>query len=163
MKARGIKKGDRITIYMPMVPGGGLCHAGLRAASARSIRWCSADSRPRRLAGRIIGCDSNCVITADEGIRGARTIPLKANTDKALEQCPMVETVFVTKRTGADIGWSEGRDVWMHEACAAASDDCPAEEMNAEDPLFILFHLGLDRQAEGRGAHHRRLSRSMPP
>ncbi|MEM7225924.1 MAG: acetate--CoA ligase [Pseudomonadota bacterium] len=148
MKARGIKKGDRITIYMPMVPEAAYAMlACTRIGAIHSVVF--GGFSPEALAGRIIGCESNCVITADEGIRGARKIPLKANTDEALKQCPMVETVFVTKRTGGDIGWTEGRDVWMHEACAAASADCPAEEMNAEDPLFILFTSGSTGKPKG--------------
>jgi acetyl-CoA synthetase len=104
---------------------------------------------PDSLSGRILDCESTVVITADEGVRGGRKIPLKANTDRALESCPGVHTVLVVKRTGGDIGWSDGRDVWYHEACEAASADCPAEAMNAEDPLFILYTSGSTGKPKG--------------
>jgi acetyl-CoA synthetase len=104
---------------------------------------------PDSLAGRIHDCESNCVITADEGIRGNRPIPLKANTDKALEDCPTVKKVIVVKRTGSDIDWTDGRDVWYHDIIANASADCPPEEMNAEDPLFILYTSGSTGKPKG--------------
>ena len=148
LKARGIKKGDRVTIYMPMVPE--IAYAMLACARIGAIHSVVFGGfSPDSLAGRIIDCESNCVITADEGIRGNRPIPLKANTDKALEQCPGVGTVIVVKRTGGDIGWVEGRDVWYHEACEAADPDCPAEEMSAEDPLFILYTSGSTGKPKG--------------
>ena len=148
MKARGVKKGDRVTIYMPMVPEAAYAMlACTRIGAIHSVVF--GGFSPDALAGRIIGCQSNCVITADEGLRGSKKVPLKANLDKALEQCPDVDTVFVVKRTGGDVGWSEGRDVWYHEACDAASPDCPAEEMDAEDPLFILFTSGSTGKPKG--------------
>ena len=102
-----------------------------------------------RWPGRIQDCQSNCVITADEGVRGGRAIPLKANTDKALQSCPDCTTCFVIRRTGASVSWEEGRDIWYHDALAAASPDCPAEEMNAEDPMFILYTSGSTGKPKG--------------
>ncbi|MGB0397666.1 MAG: acetate--CoA ligase, partial [Candidatus Puniceispirillaceae bacterium] len=104
---------------------------------------------PDALAGRIQDCQSNCVITADEGVRGGRVIPLKANTDKALQSCPDCTTCFVIRRTGASVNWEEGRDIWYHDALAAASPDCPPEEMNAEDPMFILYTSGSTGKPKG--------------
>ena len=104
---------------------------------------------PDALAGRIQDCASSCVITADEGVRGGRAIPLKANTDKALESCPDCTSCFVVQRTGTSVAWQEGRDIWYHDAVAAASADCPAEEMNAEDPMFILYTSGSTGKPKG--------------
>jgi acetyl-CoA synthetase len=104
---------------------------------------------PDALAGRIQDCESNMVITADEGVRGGRPIPLKSNTDAALKSCPDCTTVIVVKRTGGAIDWVEGRDVWYEEAMRAASADCPAEEMNAEDPMFILYTSGSTGKPKG--------------
>jgi len=148
MKARGVKKGDRVTIYMPMIPEAAFAMlACARIGAIHSVVF--GGFSPDSLAGRILDCESTVVITADEGIRGGRKIPLKANTDKALESCPGVDTVFVVKRTGGDVAWVDGRDVWYHEACEAASPECPAEEMNAEDPLFILYTSGSTGQPKG--------------
>jgi acetyl-CoA synthetase len=104
---------------------------------------------PDSLSNRIQDCDSNVLITADEGFRGGRKVPLKANSDKALEECPGVKTCIVVKRTGGDVVWSEGRDLWYHELMEAASADCPPEEMNAEDPLFILYTSGSTGKPKG--------------
>ncbi|MGE3783055.1 MAG: acetate--CoA ligase, partial [Alphaproteobacteria bacterium] len=101
------------------------------------------------LAGRIEDCRSEVLITADEGLRGGRRVPLKRNADTALRQCPDVRTVIVVKRTGGDIAWQDGRDVWYHEICAAAAPDCPPEEMSAEDPLFILYTSGSTGKPKG--------------
>ncbi len=148
MKARGVKKGDRVTIYMPMIPEAAYAMlACARIGAIHSVVF--GGFSPDSLAGRILDCESTVVITADEGVRAGRKIPLKANTDKALESCPGVNTVFVVKRTGGDIAWADGRDVWYHEACEAASPDCPAEEMNAEDPLFILYTSGSTGKPKG--------------
>jgi acetyl-CoA synthetase len=148
MKARGIAKGDVVTIYMPMIPEAAYAMlACTRIGAIHSVVF--GGFSPDALAGRIQDCDSNCVITADEGVRGGRPIPLKANTDAACANCPTVETVFVVKRTGGAIDWSDGRDVWYHEACEAASADCPPEEMGAEDPLFILYTSGSTGKPKG--------------
>ncbi|MBT3766655.1 MAG: acetate--CoA ligase, partial [Rhodospirillales bacterium] len=104
---------------------------------------------PDALAGRIQDCDSNCVITSDEGVRGAKPIPLKANTDAAVAQCPTIKTVIVCKRTGGAIDWTDGRDVWYEDVTAAASPDCPPEEMGAEDPMFILYTSGSTGKPKG--------------
>ncbi len=148
LKARGVKKGDRVTIYMPMIPEAAYAMlACARIGAIHSVVF--GGFSPDALAGRVQDCASTCVITADEGLRGGRKVPLKANTDKALESCPDVDTVVVVKRTGGDVGWKDGRDVWYHEACAEVSADCPAEEMNAEDPLFILYTSGSTGKPKG--------------
>ena len=148
LKARGIEKGDRVTIYMPMIPEAAYAMlACTRIGAVHSVVF--GGFSPDALAGRILDCESNCVITADEGIRGGRTIPLKGNTDEALAQCPGVETVVVVRRTGGDIAMREGRDIWYHEAAAQVPTDCPAEEMAAEDPMFILYTSGSTGKPKG--------------
>ena len=152
MKARGIKKGDRVTIYMPMVVEAAYAMlACCRIGAVHSIVF--GGFSPDALAGRIEDCDSNCVITADESVRGGKPIPLKANTDKAIEIAEKdgarVETVFVVKCTGADVNFVTGRDVWYHEMVDATTADCPPEEMNAEDPMFILYTSGSTGKPKG--------------
>ena len=148
LKANGAKKGDRITIYMPMIPEATVAMlACVRIGAVHSVVF--GGFSPDALAGRIQDCDSTMVITADEGVRGGRPIPLKANTDDALANCPDCKTAIVVKRTGGKIDWVDGRDVWYHEAMASASPDCPVEEMNAEDPMFILYTSGSTGKPKG--------------
>ena len=148
LKAEGAKKGDRITIYMPMIPEAAVAMlACVRIGAVHSVVF--GGFSPDALAGRIRDCDSNMVITSDEGVRGGRPIPLKANTDAALNNCPDCNKVIVVRRTGSDINWVAGRDVWYHEAMDGASAACPAEEMNAEDPMFILYTSGSTGKPKG--------------
>ena len=148
LKSRGVKKGDRVCIYMPMIPEAAMAMlACARIGAVHSVVF--GGFSPESLKDRILDSDCQTVITADEGLRGARTVPLKANTDKALEQCPNVHTVLVVKRTGGDIHWNDERDVWYHEAMDGASADCPPEEMDAEDPLFILYTSGSTGKPKG--------------
>jgi len=148
LKANGAKKGDRITLYMPMIPEAAVAMlACVRIGAVHSVVF--GGFSPDALAGRIQDCDSTMVITADEGVRGGRPIPLKANTDAALKSCPDCKTVIVVKRTGGAIDWVEGRDVWYEDAMRTAAADCPAEEMNAEDPMFILYTSGSTGKPKG--------------
>ena len=148
LKDRGVKKGDRVSIYMPMVPEAAVAMlACTRIGAVHSIVF--GGFSPDALRDRILDSDCRVVITADEGPRGGKNVPLKANVDKAVEECPNVHTVIVVQRTANDINWVEGRDVWCHEACAAASADCEAEHMNAEDPLFILYTSGSTGKPKG--------------
>jgi acetyl-CoA synthetase len=148
LKAIGAKKGDRITIYMPMIPEATVAMlACARIGAIHSVVF--GGFSPDALAGRIHDCECNIVITADEGVRGGRPIPLKANTDKALESCPTIEKCVVVKRTGGAVDWQDGRDVWYHDLISEASADCPAEEMDAEDPLFILYTSGSTGKPKG--------------
>lgn len=148
MKTSGIKKGDVVTIYMPMVPEAAVAMlACTRIGAIHSVVF--GGFSPDALAGRIQDCESNCVITADEGVRGGKAIPLKANTDAAVAQCPTVQNVFVVKRTGGDIEWDDARDIWYHEAIASADPVCEPEEMAAEDPLFILYTSGSTGKPKG--------------
>ena len=148
LKSRGVKKGDRVSIYMPMVPEVVVAMlACARIGAVHSIVF--GGFSPESLKDRILDSDCRVVITADEGLRGARPVPLKSNTDKALEACPHVHTVVVVKCTGGKIAWHEQRDVWYHELLADASSDCPAEEMDAEDPLFILYTSGSTGKPKG--------------
>jgi acetyl-CoA synthetase len=148
LKTIGAKKGDRITIYMPMIPEAAIAMlACARIGAIHSVVF--GGFSPDALAGRIHDCDSNIIITADEGLRGGKKIPLKANTDAALEKSPSIKKCVVVRRTGGDIGWVEGRDVWYHDITGAASADCPAEVMDAEDPLFILYTSGSTGRPKG--------------
>lgn len=148
MKDQGVKKGDRVCIYMPMIPEAAYAMlACARIGAVHSIVF--GGFSPDALAGRIQDSECVAVITADEGLRGSKKVPLKANTDKALESCPSIKSCIVVKHTSADIGWVEGRDVWYHEITGAASSDCPPEEMNAEDPLFILYTSGSTGKPKG--------------
>lgn len=148
LRAHGIKKGDRVTIYMPMVPEAVYAMlACARIGAVHSVVF--GGFSPEALAGRITDCRSTHVITADEGLRGAKPIPLKANVDAALTKCPEVDTVVVLRRTGGTTQWHEGRDIWYHDLVANQPADCPPEEMNAEDPLFILYTSGSTGQPKG--------------
>jgi len=148
LKSLGVKKGDRVTIYMPMIPE--VIYAMLACARIGAVHSVVFGGfSPDSLADRITDCASRFVITADQGVRGGKAIPLKANVDKALESCPEVAAVLVVEHTGADIGWKEGRDRWYHELTAAASADCPPEPMGAEDPLFILYTSGSTGKPKG--------------
>jgi acetyl-CoA synthetase len=148
LKARGVKKGDRVTVYMPMVAEAAVAMlACARIGAVHSVVF--GGFSPEALKDRILDTECEIVITADEGIRGARPIPLKSNTDTALESCPNVHTVVVLKRTGGDIGWDDKRDIWYHEAMETASSHCPCEEMDAEDPLFILYTSGSTGKPKG--------------
>ena len=148
LKANGAKKGDRITIYMPMIPEAAVAMlACARIGAIHSVVF--GGFSPDSLAGRITDCDSNIIITADEGIRGGKIIPLKENTDAALKLCCSIKKCIVVKRTGNDINWVEGRDVWYHEAISKVDNECQPEEMNAEDPLFILYTSGSTGKPKG--------------
>jgi len=148
LKSRGVKKGDRVCIYMPMIPEAGYAMlACARIGAVHSVVF--GGFSPEALKGRILDSDCQVVITADEGVRSGKQIPLKANTDKALEDCPNVHTVLTIKRTGGDINWHADRDVWYHEEFEKASSDCPCEEMEAEDPLFILYTSGSTGTPKG--------------
>jgi acetyl-CoA synthetase len=148
LKARGVKKGDRVTIYLPMIPEAAVAMlACARIGAIHSVVF--GGFSPDSLAGRIRDCRSTILITADEGRRGGRAVPLKRNVDDALQHCPEVREVIVVRHTGGTIDWLEGRDTWYHEACSAASPNCPPEEMSAEDPLFILYTSGSTGQPKG--------------
>ncbi|MCC7122912.1 MAG: acetate--CoA ligase [Gammaproteobacteria bacterium] len=148
LKARGVKPGDRVSIYMPMIPEAAVAMlACARIGAVHSVVF--GGFSPEAMKDRILDADCRVVITADEGLRGGRSVPLKANTDRALEHCPDVHTVFVVRRTGGAIAWHGGRDVWYHEATAAASAECPPEVVDAEHPLFILYTSGSTGKPKG--------------
>jgi len=150
LRSRGVGKGDRVTLYMPMVPEAVYAMlACARIGAVHSVVF--GGFSPGALANRISDCASRVVITADEGIRGGRSIALKSNVDRALatEQAAGVESVIVVRRTGTDIDWVEGRDHWYHELEAGADPDCPVEAMGAEDPLFILYTSGSTGKPKG--------------
>jgi len=148
LKAQGVRRGDRVTIYLPMVPEAAVAMlACARIGAIHSVVF--GGFSPEALAGRIQDCDSMLVITADEGLRGGKAIPLKANVDAALQHCTSVERVIVMRRTGAEVPMQGGRDLWWEEAEADVSADCPPEEMGAEDPLFILYTSGSTGKPKG--------------
>ena len=148
LKTAGAKKGDRVTVYMPMIPEAAIAMlACARIGAIHSVVF--GGFSPEALAGRIQDADSTILITADEGRRGGRKVPLKANADAALDSCPGVRHVLVVRNTGGDIPWHKDRDLWCHELMAKVPADCPAEEMNAEDPLFILYTSGSTGKPKG--------------
>ena len=148
LKNNGVRKGDRITIYMPMIPEAAYAMlACSRIGAIHSVVF--GGFSPEALAGRILDCDSHYVITADEGIRGGKTIPLKVNADKALLKCPNVKNVFVVNRNNANVEMIDGRDLWYHDIVMNESDNCEAEVMDAEDPLFILYTSGSTGKPKG--------------
>jgi acetyl-CoA synthetase len=148
LKARGVKKGDRVTIYMPMI-----CEAVYamlacaRIGAVHSVVF--GGFSPDSLRDRILDGDSRVVITADEGVRGGKKVPLKKNVDEAMKSCPNVSTVLVFKHTGGTVEWKDGRDVWWHDVVPVQSTDCACEPMNAEDPLFILYTSGSTGKPKG--------------
>ena len=148
LKSRGVKKGDRVCIYMPMIPEAAYAMlACTRIGAVHSVVF--GGFSPDALRDRILDADCRTVITADEGVRGGKAVALKQNVDKALASCPNVSTVVVVERTGAAVNWNEGRDLNYQQALNAASDDCPPEPMDAEDPLFILYTSGSTGKPKG--------------
>jgi acetyl-CoA synthetase len=152
LKKHGVRKGDRVTIYMPMIPEAAYAMlACTRIGAVHSIVF--GGFSPDSLAGRIVDCESTFVITADEGLRGGKTIPLKENTDKAIDIAAkhhvMVKNVLVVRRTGGKVGWAPGRDLWYHEEVASVPAECKPEKMKAEDPLFILYTSGSTGKPKG--------------
>jgi acetyl-CoA synthetase len=148
LRNRNVGKGDRVTIYLPMIPEAAYAMlACARIGAIHSVVF--GGFSPDSLAGRIEDCKSNVVITADEGLRGGRKVPLKANTDAAIAKVGGVDHVVVVRRTGAAVDMQPGRDVWYHEAAAMVTADCPCAEMNAEDPLFILYTSGSTGKPKG--------------
>lgn len=148
LKAQGVKKGDRICIYLPMIPEAAVAMlACTRIGAIHSVVF--GGFSPEALKDRIQDSICEVVITSDEGLRGGRPVPLKTNVDKALTQCPSVKKVIVVKHTGNEIPWKDGRDLWYHEAVAKVSTDCPPEPMDAESPLFILYTSGSTGKPKG--------------
>ncbi|RMF55778.1 MAG: acetate--CoA ligase, partial [Bacteroidetes bacterium] len=148
LRALGVERGDRVTIYLPMIPEVACAMlACARIGAVHSVVF--AGFSPDALADRILDADSRLLITADEGVRGGRKVPLKHNVDRALTRCPGVETVLVVRRTGGDVGWTEGRDVWYHALREEVAPDCPALPMESEDPLFMLYTSGSTGKPKG--------------
>ena len=148
LRNRNVAKGDRVTIYMPMIPEAAYAMlACARIGAIHSVVF--GGFSPDSLAGRIEDCKSNVVITADEGLRGGRKVPLKANVDAAIAKVGGVDHVIVVQRTGAKVDMDPVRDVYYHEAAAVVTSECPCEHMNAEDPLFILYTSGSTGKPKG--------------
>ncbi len=148
LKSRGVKKGDRVSLYLPMIPEAAVAMlACTRIGAVHSIVF--GGFSPDALRDRILDSDCQVVITADQSMRGGKRVPLKANADKAIAQCPNVHTCLVVKRGGDPVEWNDDRDVWYHESMSGASSDCPAEEMAADDPLFILYTSGSTGKPKG--------------
>jgi acetyl-CoA synthetase len=148
LRARGVKKGDRVCIYMPMIPEAAYAMlACTRIGAVHSVVF--GGFSPEALKGRILDSDCQTLITADEGVRGGKTIPLKVNADLALSDCPNVHTCLVVKRTGGDINWDDSRDVWYHELTDSQDSHCTPQAMDAEDPLFILYTSGSTGKPKG--------------
>jgi acetyl-CoA synthetase len=148
LKSRGVRKGDRVCIYMPMIPEAAYAMlACARIGAVHSVVF--GGFSPESIKDRILDSDCHTVITADEGLRGSKHVPLKGNVDTALKSCPNVSTVVTVRVTGANVNWVEGRDIWYHEAAANASAECPVESMDAEDPLFILYTSGSTGKPKG--------------
>lgn len=148
LKSLGVKRGERVTIYMPMIPEAAVAMlACARIGAIHSVVF--GGFSPEALANRIRDCESNVLITADEGVRGGRSIAMKENADAAMEKCPNVRTCVVVRRTGGKVGWREGRDHWYEALMSRSSADCPPEEMNAEDPLYILYTSGSTGKPKG--------------
>ena len=148
LKERGVKKGDRVCIYMPMIVEAAYAMlACARIGAIHSVVF--GGFSPEALKDRILDSDCRIVITADEAVRGGKAIPLKGNTDKAVSNCPNVHTVLTVKRTGGDISWNEQHDIWYHDAMTSAAESCEPELMDSEDPLFILYTSGSTGKPKG--------------